>query len=450
MVIVRAAVVLMLAGLAVSATQAQSGRASRPPAAPAAAAASAGNWPQWRGPNRDGISADTGLLKSWPAGGPRRLFAASGLGGGFSSVAVTGGRIFTMGDLQSGQHVFALEEATGRQVWATRVGGRHQDEYAGPRATPTVDGELVYATSTDGDLVCLEAATGRERWRKSLPREYGAPTPGWMFAESPLVDGDRVLISPGGRTAAMVAFNKMTGAEIWRTPMPPSLSRGGVDGADYSSIVISNGAGVKQYVRLLGRGLIGVRASDGGFLWSYSRVANGTANIPTPIVRGNLVFASTGYQAGAALLELSPGERGAVRATERYFLEGRTFQNHHGGMVLIGDHVYAGTGHNNGLPICIELATGHVAWGGNIRNAGSGSAAVTAADGHLYFRYQNGMMLLIEASPRGYVERGSFEIPNVQEPSWSHPVVTGGRLYLREQNALNVYDVRLPGAGLSD
>jgi outer membrane protein assembly factor BamB len=358
-------------------------------------------------------------------------------------VAVTGGRIFTMGDLPAGQHVFALDEATGRRIWSTRVGGRHQDEYGGPRATPTIDGALLYVVDTDGDLVCLETATGRERWRKSLPRDFGAPTPGWMFAESPLVDGDRVVVAPGSRRAGMVAFNKATGAEIWRTALPGNLGSAGVDGPEYSSIVISNGAGVKQYVRLIGRGVIGVRASDGNLLWHYNRVANNVANIPTPIVRGNLVFASTGYSdGGSALIELVPGQGGAVAARERYYLEPRIFQNHHGGMVAIGDHIYAGKGHNNGLPICLELATGRVVWGGNTRNAGSGSAAVTAADGNLYFRYQNGMMILIEATPRAYVEKGSFEIPDVNKPSWSHPVVTGGRLYLREQDALNVYDIK--------
>jgi len=437
MLIVRLSLVLVVAAAGLVSTHAQAGRESN------VARAAGGNWPQWRGPLRDGVSAETGLLATWPAGGPRRLFAVTGLGAGFSSVAIAGGRIFTMGDLAAGQHVIALDEATGRQIWTTRVGNRHQDEYPGPRATPTVDGDLLYVVDTAGDLVCLETATGRERWRKSLPRDFGAPTPGWMFAESPLVDGDRVVIAPGSRRAGIVAFNKATGAEIWRTALP-DLGRGGVDGPDYSSIVISNGAGVKQYVRLIGRGVIGVRASDGGFLWSYTRVANNVANISTPIVRGNFVFASTGYQTGAALLELVGGQPGAVSAQEKYFLDARTFQNHHGGMVLVGDHVYAGTGHGNGLPICLEFATGRVAWGGNIRNAGSGSAAVTAAEGRLYFRYQNGMMLLIEATPRAYVEHGSFEIPNVRLPSWSHPVVAAGRLYLREQDALNVYDIRRP------
>ncbi len=401
----------------------------------------AGFWPQWRGPDRTGVSSDRGLLSEWPEGGPRLVLTASGLGRGFSSVAVAAGRILTMGDRSDGQYVIALDEATGREQWATRVGGVHRDQYSGPRGTPTIDGDRVYALSTDGELVALDTATGRERWRRSLTRDFGARTPGWMFAESPLVDGDRVLVAPGSSRAAMVALDKMTGRDVWRTSAP-GLGRQGVDGPEYSSIVISQGGGVKQYVRLLGRGVIGVRASDGRFLWSYDRMVNGTANIPTPVVNGNLVFASTGYQAGAALLELVPGADQTVTARERYFLQGRTFQNHHGGMVFVNGYVYAGTGHNNGLPICLELVSGRVAWGGDFRNAGSGSAAVTAADGHVYYRYQNGMMLLVEATPEAYREKGSFQIPGVREPSWSHPVVTGGRLYLREQDALHVYDIR--------
>jgi outer membrane protein assembly factor BamB len=184
-----------------------------------------------------------------------------------------------------------------------------------------------------------------------------------------------------------------------------------------------------------------VRASDGKYLWGYNKVANDVANISTPIVRGDLVFASTGYQTGAALLRLVPAA-GGIEAREVYFLEARTFQNHHGGMVLVGDHVYAGHGHNRGFPIAIELQTGKVVWGGDIRNAGTGSAAVAAADGQLYFRYQNGQVLLIEASPAGYKETGSFMIPGVSGPSWPHPVITGGRLYLREGDALLAYDVK--------
>jgi len=424
---VGATLVLLVAGAAVTSTTQVT------PATP-------GYWPQWRGPNRDGISADIGLLRTWPQGGPRKIFTAAGMGGGFSSVAVAGGRIYTMGDRRDGQYALAFTEADGAPLWATRVGERHQDEYNGPRSTPTVDGDWVYVLSSAGTVTALNATSGRQQWSKSLTGDYGARRPTWLFAESPLVDGPHVIVSPGSRDAAVVALEKTTGKEIWRTTQP-AFGSGGVEGADYSSIVMSNGGGVKQYVRLAGRGVISVRASDGAFLWGYNRVANGTANIPTPLVRDDLVFASSGYQTGAALLRLSGAPQGGVTAREEYFLAGRTFQNHHGGMILLGDHVYAGHGHRLGFPICIELATGQVKWGGNFRNDGRGSAAITAADGHVYFRYENGLMMLIEATPTAYREKGQFQIPGVRQPSWSHPVVTGGRLYLREQDALHVYDL---------
>jgi outer membrane protein assembly factor BamB len=399
-----------------------------------------GEWPQWRGPNRDGISTETGLLQSWPDAGPRKLFSASGMGGGFSSVAVTGGRIYTMGDRRDGQYALAFSEADGAPLWATRVGRIHEDEYGGPRGTPTIDGDSVYVMSSDGTVTVLDAATGRQKWSKSLPRDYGGNTPTWLYAESPLVDGPHVIVSPGAPRAGMVALDKATGKEIWRTTQP-ALGPNGVEGPDYSSAVISYGGGVKQYVRLTGRGVIGVRASDGVFLWGYNRVANRTANIPTPIIKDDLVFASSGYQTGAVMLKLGEEPEARVSAAEQYFLEGRTFQNHHGGMVLLGNYLYAGHGHNAGFPMCLELTSGKVMWGGDFRNDGTGSAAVTAADGHLYFRYQNGVMMLIEATPDGYREKGKFQIPGVRHPSWSHPVVTAGRLYLREQDELHVYDV---------
>jgi len=418
--------------------------AQQPPARGGApnAARTAADWPTWRGPNRDGRSPDTGLLRQWPQGGPRLLMTAKNLGAGFSSVAVTGGRIYTMGDRGGAQHLIALSDSDGREAWSVRVGPVWDDEYPGPRGTPAVSDGMVYAVGTEGDVVAVDAATGQEKWRRNLVSDFGGRMmSSWKFAESPLVDGDRLVVTPGGRDAVMVALNKKTGQDIWRAKMGAIDGRG-PEGAGYSSIVISNGGGVKQYIQLTGRGVISVRASDGWFMWGYGKVANNIANISTPIVTGDHVFASTGYGTGAALLKIAAaGDRTSV--SEVYFLDPGTFQNHHGNMVLVGQHLFAGHGHNRGIPIALDLATGKVLWGGDIRNAGQGSAAVSYADGHLYFRYQNGVMMLIEASPQGYREKGSFQIPNVGSiPSWSHPVIINGRLYLREQGNLYVYDVR--------
>lgn len=412
----------------------------------AAATLFAADWPSWRGPSRDGISSDTGLLKQWPDSGPPLAWKSSGLGTGFSSLAIAGGRIFTLGDREGAQHLIAASATDGKVLWTGKVGPTFDDaQFPGPRSTPTVDGDRVYALGTDSDLVAFEAATGKEVWRKNLERDFGgAMMSRWQWSESPLVDGDRLIVTPGSYDALVVALDKKTGKEIWRTKTSPLTGPKGKDGAGYSSVVISNGGGVKQYIQLFGRGLASVRASDGKLLWTYNKVANETANIPTPIVRGDYVFASTGYRTGSALLKLVK-EGDGVAAQEVYFLEGNVLQNHHGGLVLVGDHVYGGHGHNRGYPICVELSSGKIAWGGEgsgVTSPGEGSAAVTAADGHLYFRYQNGKMALIEATPSGFKLKGTFMIPEVHRYSWSHPVVHAGKLFLREQDNLFVYDLK--------
>jgi outer membrane protein assembly factor BamB len=402
----------------------------------------AADWPGWRGPHRDAIFPETGLLKQWPQGGPRLAWKAQGLGGGFSSLSIAGDRIFTMGDRGDSQYVLALNLADGKQIWATKIGPAwDDDETGGPRGTPTVDGDSVYAIGTEGEVVCLNRATGAIRWQKSMTRDYnGQMMSVWKYAESPLIDGDRLLFTPGNFDAMVVAVDKRTGKDLWRGEVG-RISGNGSNGAGYSSIIASDGAGVHQYVQLIGRGLIGVRAEDGKVLWKYNRVANDIANIATPIVRGDYVFASTSYGAGSVLLKLSKTADG-VDAKEVYYLDGPVFQNHHGGVVLVGDFLYGGHGQNNGFPTCIEFLTGKIRWGGNIRPEGAtGSAAVAYADGHLYFRYQNGAMKLFDASPEGFKETGSFHIPDVRKPSWSHPVIHDGKLYLREQDTLLVYDV---------
>jgi outer membrane protein assembly factor BamB len=404
--------------------------------------AGAGNWPQFRGPNRDGRSADTNLLQQWDADGPALAWKVSGLGTGYSSLSIGGERLFTMGDLEGSQYAIALSVTDGRQLWKAKVGPMWQDRFPGPRATPTVDGSLIYTLGTEGDLVCLEAATGKERWRRNLPRDFGGQVMSdWKFTESPLIDGDRVIVTPGGPEAALVALNKATGATIWQAKLP-ALGTAGRDGAGYSSVVISNGGGVKQYVQLLGRGVVGIRAADGQYLWGYNKVANNVANIPTPIVQGDFVFAASGYQTGSVLLKLAPAAGGTVTATEVYFLEGKTFQNHHGGFVLVDGHIYGGHGHRAGLPVCVELATGTLKWGGDIRNDGRGSAAIAYADGHVYYRYENGLVILVEATPAGYKEKGKLQVETSDLLSWAYPVIAGGKMYLRDKDSLYVYDLR--------
>jgi outer membrane protein assembly factor BamB len=412
------------------------------------ATTTAGEWPQWRGPQRDARSTETGLLQQWPDGGPPLLWRSAGFGAGYSSLAVAGGRIFTMGDIGEDQFLIAASDEDGSILWKQRVGPAWIDPmFSGARATPTVDGDRVYAMGTDGDLLCARVKTGEVVWRRSLAKDFSGKMMfagdryDWRFSESPLVDGKRLIVTPGIRGAALVALNTATGEEIWRAAIP-DLGKSGLDGAGYASAVVSEAAGIRQYVQLLGRGLVGIEAETGRFLWGYNRIANHVANIPTPIVSGEYVFASSGYGAGAVLLKLEKQGEG-VQAREIYFLEADTMQNHHGGMVLHDGHVYSGTGLNKGFPLCVELGSGKVRWG-PVRNAGRASAAPIYADERLYLRYQSGLMLLIEATPEAYREKGSFMIPDVKKESWSHPVIVNGRLYLREQDHLLVYDIAAP------
>jgi outer membrane protein assembly factor BamB len=390
----------------------------------------AADWPQWRGPNRDALSPETGLLDSWDADGPPLLWKAQGLGAGYASVTVAQGRIYTMGTLKGQASVISLDVKGGKRLWATPVGSGSD-----PNCTPTYDGGLVYGLTKDGDLACVDAKSGKVRWSKNFSRDFrGRMMSGWGYSESPLVDGNRLICTPGAEEAAIVALDKKTGKTIWKAESP------GHGGAAYASIVVAEVGGIRQYIQLMGRGLIAVDAKDGRHLWSYNRIANGTANIPTPIVKDNYVFCSTGYNSGAALLKLTPSS-GGIDVEEVYFLSHDTLQNHHGGMVLVGDHIYCGHGHNNGFPICIKMLTGEVAWSKG-RGPGTGSAAVVYADGHLYFRYDNGVMALIEATPDEYREKGKFRIPSHSGPSWPHPVVADAKLYLRWHDGLLCYDVK--------
>ncbi|WP_237564925.1 PQQ-binding-like beta-propeller repeat protein [Blastopirellula marina] len=398
------------------------------------------NWLQWRGPQREGKSTSTGLLKDWDAQPPKLLGMVEGLGGGYASVSIVDGMLYTTGNFDDAQGVVAVDLATNQVAWKTPVTAEiPKHGYGGSRSTPTIDGDDLYVVLSDGTVACLDRMSGKVVWTRSFEKEYGAKRPNWGFAESPLVDGNLLICTPGSDQALLLALNKKTGKEVWATK-DAKLGDKGKGEAGYSSIVIGNGAGVKQYVQMTGRGLVAVRAKDGKFLYNYNPVANDVAVIPTPIVDGDYVFVSSGYQTGAGLVKLSK-TRDGVSAEEVYFLEPKTFQNHHGGMVKLGDYIYAGTKHNEGFPICIEMKTGEVQWGGDKRGEGKGSAAVLYADGNFIFRYQSGEIVLVEATPKEYVLKGKF-MPEYQErESWSHPVVVDGKLYLREQDKLMIYDL---------
>lgn len=393
------------------------------------------NWTQWRGPERDGKARDERLMKEWPEQGPKLLWRSEGLGSGYSSLAIADGRIFTLGSANGEESLKAVSQKDGHALWNLTFGkGDHSN------GSPSIDGDRVYAIGLQGDLVCAEAATGKKFWQTSFSEAFGGKMmSGWGYSESPLIDGERLICTPGAKDAMIVALDKRTGSEIWRAAMPDLGDKGG-DGAGYSSIVISNAGGVKQYVQLTGRGVISVRASDGKFLWNYNRVANDVANIPTPIVSDDLVFCSTGYGTGAALLRIIPDGDGA-KVEEVYFLDAKTFQNHHGGMIRVGDFIYAGHQHNSGFPICLRMSTGEVVWGGDQRGAGQGSAAIVFADNQLIFRYEDGTVALIEATSDEYRLKSKF-MPVFQEgTSWAHPVIVDGRMYLREQDQLMCYEI---------
>jgi len=402
------------------------------------------DWPEFRGAARDAVSRERGLLKEWPEGGPKMLWKLDGLGNGLSSVSIAGGRLFTMGDRKSDegkqlQFVMAYDLRTQELLWATPIGPPHARGQKGPRCTPTVSGRLVYALGTEGDLACLDTAKGTVRWKKNLVEEFGGKMmSGWKYSESPLVDGNKVICTPGGDSAIMVALDKSNGETVWKCAAP-KLGDKGADGAAYSSVVIAEIDGVRQYVQLVGRGVIGVDAETGRFLWGYNRVANNVANIPTPVVRGPYVFATTAYSTGAALLKVVRNDDG-FEAREVYFIDHKDFQNHHGGIALVGDYIYAGHGPNRGDPACIEFGTGKVVW--KQKSPSGGSAAVLYADGNLIFRYDRGEVLLVEAAAEQFRIKGRFKAIRGSGPAWPHPVIHDGRLYLRHSDVLACYDLR--------
>ena len=386
--------------------------------------AAAADWPQWRGLRRDGTSTETGLLKSWPAGGPRLVWKTQGLGEGYSAFAIVRGRLFTQGQQGNQQFVLVLDANTGKKLWEIPTGRSFREQRGhGPRGTPTVDGERLYALAADGTLVCLETATGKRVWSANVVERFGSQVLHWGMSESPLIDGDRVILMPGASGAGIVALDKNTGNLLWKSQS---------DEAGYSSAISFDLGGIRQIVTFTGEAAVGLAAKNGELLWRYNKVSNRTANIATPIFHNGHVFVSSDYGTGCALLKLVP-DGGSVKASEVYF--NRDMRNHYSTSVLVGDYLY---GFSSAVLTAMKFQTGEVAW----RDRSVGKGSLIYADGHLYCLGETGVMGLVEATPEGYREKSRFEIPRGAFPTWTPPVIAEGKMYLREQDNLYCYDIR--------
>lgn len=404
--------------------------------------AHAKDWPQWRGPDRTGVSSETDLLDQWSAEGPKLLWSRTDLGGGYSTPAIVGDRLYILGssDLEN-EFVQALDtSAEGKQVWSRRIGKVGEPDqkppYPGARSTPTIDGDHLYVLGSDGDLACLAAASGEVVWTKNVRTEFGGKPGTWAYSESPLIDGDVVVCTPGGADATLVALDKKSGAVVWKAPVE------GGDEAAYSSVVISHAGGVKQYVQFLGNGVVGVDAAAGKMLWRYDRTsaAKGMANIPSPLAHDDYVYSSSG-RGGAGLIKLNhltnAGDDHKFVVEEKYF-EG-SLPKAIGGTVLVGDYMYGTT---SDALMCVELATGEVKW----RDRSISPASICVADGHLYLHGEDGEIALVEATPEEYREKGRFTPPDAPDrgssKAWAYPAIADGKLYIYDTGTLWCFDVR--------
>ena len=389
------------------------------------------DWPQWRGPNRDAISEETGLLDEWPEDGPTLAWTGRGIGEGYAGIAVAAGRIYTMGEDKKSSYIHALDEATGKIAWSApvgKVGGGAG--YPGPRATPTVDGDHVYSLGQFGDLVCVTAKDGKEVWRKNLEKDFkGQMMSGWGYSESVLIDGDKLVCTPGGKEGTIVALNKTTGDLIWR-------SKDFTDSAAYSSIVSADIGGKRTYIQLTGDSVVGISAVDGAVLWKAPRKGE-TAVIPTPVYWNHHVFVTSGYNIGGDLFKITPtAGDGPFKVELVYHTD--DMEVHVGGVVLVDGHLY---GVSDNFLTCIDFLTGKKKW----KDRSIGKGAVVYADKHLYVRADAtpGEIALVEANPKKYEEKSVFEQPDGSgRNTWPPAVIANGKMYLRDQDVLLCYDIK--------
>jgi outer membrane protein assembly factor BamB len=388
-------------------------------------------WPQFRGPNRDARSVETGLLKSWPVSGPPLVWKATGIGRGYSSVSVAGGRVFTMGDgRDKASHVTCVDEVSGEVIWTSESVGKTGGNYAGTKSTPTLDlanGRL-YALGQFGDLVCLSMGDGKEIWRKSLSGDFGGEFSNWNYAESPLLDGNRLIVTPGGRSGAVVALNTANGSTLWQ-------SRQFTDDAQYVSTVPASFGLRPHYIQMSAQTLVGIDAENGKLIWRIPR-AGKTAVIPSPVIHQNIVFVTSGYNIGCSAYQIS--NQGG-RVTTRRLYANKDLVNHHGGVVVVDKYVY---GHSDrGGWKCMDITNGQVLW----QHTGVGKGSVVYADGHLICRGESGSgsIALVEATPQEYREKSRFRQPDrSNQNSWAHPVIANGKLFIRDQDVMLCFNLR--------
>lgn len=398
----------------------------------------AADWPQWRGPQRNGMSAETGLLQEWPKEGPKLSWKVSDLGSGYSTPSAVGDHLYLLGNegLEN-EFVKAISAKDGKTIWTTRLGNvgkpKQNPNFPAARSTPTVEGDVLYALGSDGDLACLETRTGTVRWRKQLQTDFAGKPGVWAYAESPLVDKDALLCTPGGAEATLVALNKKTGEVLWKCALPEA------DEAAYASAIVLETGGLRQYVQLLQKGLVGVEAATGKFLWRFDKpVSRYNANIPSPVASGDVIYVgSAGTGGGAVRLKPSGG---TVQAEALYFES--KLPTAIGGAVKVGACLYGTTAQ---AMLCLEFATGKLLW----EDRALGAASLCYADNRLYLHGENGEVALVEPSAEGYREKGRFTPPdmpkrsNPMEKAWAYPVVSHGKLYVRDHGMLWCYQVRL-------
>ena len=393
----------------------------------AAAGAFGDDWTQFQGPERNGISNETGLLKQWPDGGPKLLWTATGCGTGFSSAAIAAGTVYVAGDVGENCQVMALD-LTGKVKWTKVIGKSGQGGgHPGARSTPTVDGDSVYCLGPVGDLACLDAKTGNVKWSGNIINTFKGRIPQWQLAESVLIDGNNLICTPGGQDTTLVALNKKTGAPVW-------TSKGLSDPAAYASPILFTVGKLRMISTLTARGVVAVDASNGKFLWRYDRPSNTTANIPSPAFYKDCVFCATGYKKGGGLVQVTVN---GTEALAKELWQTSDFVNHHGGYVIIDDHIY-GYGDGGGWT-CLDFKTGQVAW--QVQGVSKGS--VIAADGMLYCLGERRVMGLMKVDPAAGELVSHFRLPTKgPEPSWAHPAIANGRLYIRDFDSLLCYDIK--------